>query len=454
MKTKQQGVHPAMEAAGKRHRSNDAACTGDLAGDRLSALPDALLHEIMSLLKARQVVQTSVLSTRWRYLWRSVPCLDVDLDEFKTPGAIRDSTVRKAEWEKFEDFADNLLIRHDVGVARLDAFRLRVSRSNGRGEHATRLLRHAIKYGAQEPGIHRHGPRSSSSSSWRLRRLHLSNVNLDHRFAKHVTSGCHSLEDLDLTGCTCAMREIASGSLKNLVLKNCDCARLFDIASPMLKSLVIDGCKNNGYGRLAIMAPDLAVLFMAFAASQFARPVLLNEMPSLAKAQVHLKDIAEHTPLYKDQYKLLDSVSNVTNLELLGFINVTVLSNRHQVLGKEPVMFPQFKNLRTLLLSNCDLRDRFKTLTHFLRNSPKLEQLTLKHCRLPEEDPKKWVTSSKAKSKEKKASSSRSNIMDVHCENLKRTKIIYKDEDVHRLVKYLSSIGNLPNNEIELAKVY
>ncbi|CAN6372810.1 unnamed protein product [Urochloa humidicola] len=51
--------------------------------DLLSALPDCLLHVIMSLLKARQVVQTCVLSTRWRDLWRSVPCLDIDFDEFR-----------------------------------------------------------------------------------------------------------------------------------------------------------------------------------------------------------------------------------------------------------------------------------------------------------------------------------------------------------------------------------
>ncbi|CAL5071673.1 unnamed protein product [Urochloa decumbens] len=55
--------------------------------DRLSALPDCLLHVIMSSLKARQAVQTCVLSRRWRDLWRSMPCLDVDLNEFRTETA-------------------------------------------------------------------------------------------------------------------------------------------------------------------------------------------------------------------------------------------------------------------------------------------------------------------------------------------------------------------------------
>ena len=46
--------------------------------DRLSDQPDCLLHTILSRLKARQVVQTSLLSRRWRHLWRSAPSLDID----------------------------------------------------------------------------------------------------------------------------------------------------------------------------------------------------------------------------------------------------------------------------------------------------------------------------------------------------------------------------------------
>uniref|UniRef100_A0A8R7U1I5 F-box domain-containing protein n=1 Tax=Triticum urartu TaxID=4572 RepID=A0A8R7U1I5_TRIUA len=50
--------------------------------DRLSALPNDLLHAVLSRLKARQVVRTCVLSARWRHLWRSVPCLRIDQREF------------------------------------------------------------------------------------------------------------------------------------------------------------------------------------------------------------------------------------------------------------------------------------------------------------------------------------------------------------------------------------
>lgn len=54
----------------------------------------------------------------------------------------------------------------------------------------------------------------------------------------------------------------------------------------------------------------------------------------------------------------------------------------HQVLGEDPVTFPNFRNLRTLFLDYCDLRDNFKTLEYFLKNSPDLERLTLRCCKV------------------------------------------------------------------------
>jgi hypothetical protein len=48
------------------------------------------------------------------------------------------------------------------------------------------------------------------------------------------------------------------------------------------------------------------------------------------------------------------------------------------------------------------------------------------------------------------------NLVDVRCENLKLTEIIYKDDDASHLVKFLLFLlrfsRNLPNNSIRLAK--
>ncbi|OEL16785.1 hypothetical protein BAE44_0022195, partial [Dichanthelium oligosanthes] len=113
----------------------------------LSALPDCLLHVIMSSLNARQVVQTCVLATRWRHLWRSVPCLDIDLDEFGAAAPVSeghsdsdldssdsdrdisnsdDNKGKEKERGDFEDFTQNLM--HRCNIALLDSFSLNVCR--------------------------------------------------------------------------------------------------------------------------------------------------------------------------------------------------------------------------------------------------------------------------------------------------------------------------------------
>ncbi|XP_038890212.1 F-box/FBD/LRR-repeat protein At5g56420-like [Benincasa hispida] len=50
--------------------------------DGISHLPDYLLHEILALLDTRQVVQTCVLSKRWKSLWTHIPTLNFDYSSF------------------------------------------------------------------------------------------------------------------------------------------------------------------------------------------------------------------------------------------------------------------------------------------------------------------------------------------------------------------------------------
>ncbi|XP_052723057.1 F-box/LRR-repeat protein At4g14103-like [Vigna angularis] len=50
--------------------------------DLISSLHDEIICYILSFLKSREAVATSVLSKRWNLLWRSVPSLDFDTDEY------------------------------------------------------------------------------------------------------------------------------------------------------------------------------------------------------------------------------------------------------------------------------------------------------------------------------------------------------------------------------------
>ncbi|XP_027368597.1 putative F-box/FBD/LRR-repeat protein At1g78760 [Abrus precatorius] len=53
--------------------------------DRLSNLPDEVIHSILSFVDATTAVQTSVLSKRWKHLWTSVPVLNLYDDFFDDP---------------------------------------------------------------------------------------------------------------------------------------------------------------------------------------------------------------------------------------------------------------------------------------------------------------------------------------------------------------------------------
>nr|CAB3452435.1 unnamed protein product [Digitaria exilis] len=114
------------------------------AVDRLSNLPDGLIHTVMSFLPAPEVVRTCVLSQRWRSLWRSAPYINIDAQDFGISTINRrDDALEK--WARFEDFATNLLLFRD-NTSPVGEFRLQCHSLAYNQRHVNRWVLRGIKY--------------------------------------------------------------------------------------------------------------------------------------------------------------------------------------------------------------------------------------------------------------------------------------------------------------------
>lgn len=57
-------------------------CEAAQSQDRVGDLPDCLIHHILSFMETKDAIRTSVLSKWWRYMWTSVPCLNLNSKSF------------------------------------------------------------------------------------------------------------------------------------------------------------------------------------------------------------------------------------------------------------------------------------------------------------------------------------------------------------------------------------
>ncbi|XP_052166053.1 uncharacterized protein LOC127782821 [Oryza glaberrima] len=188
-------------------------------GDRLSALPDAVLLRIVSHLKAREAVRTSGISRRWRHVWASAPRVDV-----RYPCAC---DGRAVDQKRFRDFVTILLLRRRP-LAPFKALRLSWSHDE---DDVSAWIAHAVRRGAEEIDLsaRRHQgypvPDYKHFISPKIKILKLTHLGTT-RFTTGNTldllcSGCTSLEELELKDIKSLWGGIQSDSLKRLSIINC-----------------------------------------------------------------------------------------------------------------------------------------------------------------------------------------------------------------------------------------
>ncbi|KAJ0824560.1 putative F-box domain, leucine-rich repeat domain superfamily, F-box-like domain superfamily [Helianthus annuus] len=106
--------------------------------DRLSSLPDDLIHKILSFVSIKQAVETSVLSPRWKYIWTSMPYLNFSSQDFCT-------------LPKFSEFVKHVLLgrNNQIEVTSVEvAFRGKV-----RQAFVKTILNYAFSHNVQQLNI-------------------------------------------------------------------------------------------------------------------------------------------------------------------------------------------------------------------------------------------------------------------------------------------------------------
>ncbi|CAL5021541.1 unnamed protein product [Urochloa decumbens] len=351
----------------KRSKIDEAstACSGE---DRISGLPEGVLHHVLSLLPAHDAVRTCVLARRWRHLWRSAP-------------GIRITGVKG--WRdagKFVAFVDQLLSLRRSSCAAVESCQMKFHARDfdfdyfllAEKQHVSHWIMDAVRLDVKV--------------------FRLSFAELESFCMPDQPLVCQHLVRLELA-CVDANDSIldfsACPALVVLRMKYCflNAGKLF---SASLKQLSMFCCEFHRTNRTRILLPSLVSLELT---SCYGRTPLLDCIPSLETAIVSFDHDSEDYCIYdgtsdcgddscegcryyygSDKYRnncvFLKGLSEVTHMELSAYPDVFVLN-------RDLKWCPTFTKLKTLLLNEWSVASDHNALICFLKHSPALEKLTL-----------------------------------------------------------------------------
>ncbi|KAI3831857.1 hypothetical protein MKX03_022229 [Papaver bracteatum] len=368
---------------------------GSRGKDRISELPEPLIHHILSFLPTQCVVSMSVLSKRWRYVWTSVPVIDLREVEFPSI-VVLDDTIEEHErienlyllqLQSLMNFVERKLSLHretrDIKkfyLDNLDEQRLRVegwlsdlfTRQNleefvfctdswphdgffpSRGTYASLTT---LELETWDPV---YLPDAINFPNLRICRL--SNAKLymhSEDLTQQFFSNLPVLEELELSDCEWNISELL-------------------ISAPALKYLFITGPSEAAFVRgpipkfkINIFAPNLLTLrYTDFSAEDY----ILHRFEALVNAVIDCKRLYRSLPQEKDPIvtKVIKKLSNVKRLKISG-------GTFEELLFPQDVFtnWPMFYNLVHLEVSSKISFSKDKTLLNFLRISPNLVTLVI-----------------------------------------------------------------------------
>ncbi|CAI9274882.1 unnamed protein product [Lactuca saligna] len=216
--------------------------------DRLSSLPDDLIHKILSFISLRQAIELSVLSSRWRFIWTSLPYLNFN-EPHSSPHSLK--------------FVSNALSQRNNQT---QVYSINITFSN---KSFKRILNYTFSHNIQQLSVSFYSSSIIMTSIWdlsALKTLHLDGITLCDDNTDNCIgflSMCTNLENLSLRGfkvrgtndLTLCHPQISNLTLENTHLNlNLD---VIKVVAPQLKNLTINYFNGK---HLMISAPGLTSL--------------------------------------------------------------------------------------------------------------------------------------------------------------------------------------------------
>ncbi|KAH7843787.1 hypothetical protein Vadar_020760 [Vaccinium darrowii] len=334
--------------------------------DIISSLPENVLHHILSFLSTKDAIRTSILSTKWEYLWTSIANIDLK-ETYHQAG--------KKEDGSFLEFVDRVLIFHDAsGIKSLSLESHELVNSSRVNSWISASIRHNIKelklclHWKTQPVLPCRLFTCQSlvvlklSMDWALevpsltRFLNLKTLELkyvtfsDDNSTQHLFSSCPMLQELALVYC----------GWKNL--------KTITICIPTLKRLTIDNQQGPGDVLSCVTKIYAANLIHLHCISCQIIDFCLYDLSSLVDASICLYEEPEEvvTPRV---LRLLTGIFNVKKLTIT-IVMLEFLNRVENLLDS----LPTFYNMTHLVLRSEFFGHSF-VLMDLLKKSPKLENL-------------------------------------------------------------------------------
>ncbi|PNT63985.1 hypothetical protein BRADI_4g23238v3, partial [Brachypodium distachyon] len=372
--------------------------------DHISALPDDLLLDVLSLLTADEAVQTCVLARRWRDLWMRLPSL------------------RLLSTEHFNSFVNRLielreplcLVDCEIDLCHDDTDELSSETfpypyviqwiQYALASHA-RLLRVIVDEDYFDQQLRLNVPLVSQH----LMTLHLNSVDL---LCSMDFSSCPVLEDLKVSNCEIHAHMVSSRSLKRMCIGGC--------------------CFPTDY-RTLLSTPSLNTLQLSTPNDCDGMTPLTESMPLLETAFVRLAFSSDCCSYSKNL-----AVGNCGDESCVGCFGYPYIFRR------DLASCPVFSKLKTLVLNWWVAIIDLDALASVLQHSPILEILTLElkdnqdlvSAIGPEEnyDPR-----------EQPFACTRLKVVNIECEQ--------DNEKVRKILKFLTTCG-IPAEQISVKKIF